>query len=120
MDALFLPSAGACKRLDALPLAGTDLFAGKFQESMEAEAKRLKAADKINLTKPQATTPKAKKQKQASFVIPRRRSQKPARGGFRGRADTAGARTQTQGQQRPRAGRGFRASTPRYPGAWRK
>ena len=48
LDALFLPSEGACKRLQALPLLGPDLFAGKFQESMEAEAKRLEATEKIN------------------------------------------------------------------------
>ena len=39
LDALFLPSVGARKRLDALPLTGRDLFAGQFQESMEAEIK---------------------------------------------------------------------------------
>ena len=66
LDALFLPSVGARKRLDALPLTGPDLFAGQFQESMEAEAKRIKAADKINLKKPAA--PKAKAKKQASFL----------------------------------------------------
>ena len=58
LDALFLPSEGARKRLDALPLTGPDLFAGKFQESMEAEAKRLEATEKINLKKPQAPVPK--------------------------------------------------------------
>ena len=58
LDALFLPSEGARKCLDALPLMDPDLFAGKFQESMEAEAKRLEATDKINLKKPQAPVPK--------------------------------------------------------------
>ena len=49
------------KRLNALPQMGKDLFAGKFQESMESEAKRLKATDEMNLRKPQASTPQAKK-----------------------------------------------------------
>ena len=125
LDALFLPSAGARKRLDDLPLTGVDLFSGQFQTSMEAEAKRLKATDKINLKKPNAP-PKAvgnKAKKQPSFVIPRRRQQKATRGSFRGRADnTAGARyPQTQpGQPRTQSGRGFRAPAPRYTGAWRK
>ena len=61
---------------------------------MEAEAKRLKATDKINLKKPNAP-PKAvgnKARKQASFVIPHRRPQKTARGSFRGHTDnTAGS-----------------------------
>ncbi|XP_033641699.1 uncharacterized protein LOC117301803 [Asterias rubens] len=38
LDALFLPSAGARKRLDDLPLTGVDLFSGQFQTSMEAES----------------------------------------------------------------------------------
>ena len=127
LDALFLPSEGARKRLDALPLVGNDLFAGKFQESMEAEAKRLEATDKINLKKPSApaakTAPKPKGK--ASFRIPRRQPVKAARGAFRGRG---GARsvprpTQTQplaARQYPQGGRGTQASAPRYPGACRK
>ena len=42
-------------------LTGQNLFAGKFQESIEAEAKRLKVLGEINLKKPQASTPQAKK-----------------------------------------------------------
>ena len=104
LDALFLPSEGARKRLDALHLTGPDLFAGKFQESMEAEAKRFEAT-----------------KKQSTFVILRRQPQKSARGSFRGRAETTGARvSQAQaftGQlQRPRSNRGARAATPDTPG----
>ena len=51
LDALFFPLKGARKRMEALSLLGPDLFAGKFQESMEAEAKWLEATDKINLKK---------------------------------------------------------------------
>ena len=72
LDALFLPSEGARKRLQALPLLGPDLFAGKFQKSMEAEAKRLEATEKINLNKPSQPAPKsARKVDKATFKIPR-------------------------------------------------
>ena len=127
LDAFFLPSDGARKRLDALPLTGPDLFAGKFQAPMEAKAKRLEATDKINLKKPQTPVPKTagRPKKQSTFVIPRRQPQKFARGSFRGRGETTGARvSQAQvftGQlQRPRSNRGARAATPRYPGVLRR
>ena len=114
---------GARKRLDALPLTGPDLFAGKFQESMEAEAKRLEATDKINLKKPQAPVPETagRPKKQSTFVIPRRQPQKSARGSFRGRAETTGARVSqaqafTRQLPRPRSNRGARAATPDTPG----
>ena len=42
-DALFLPSSSAHNHKDDLPYSGSDIVAGKFQESMEAEAKPLKA-----------------------------------------------------------------------------
>ena len=48
LDAIFLPTEGARTRLEALPRLGKDLFDGKFQLTLEEEAKRIKATDKIN------------------------------------------------------------------------
>ena len=93
---------------------------------MQAEAKRLKATEKINLKKPAGPSAKPPQGRgKPSFVIPQRKPFKPARGVFRNRAASfAGTRTtQPQpfaGQQRPAARRGFRAPAPRYPGGWRK
>lgn len=86
LDALFLSSVGTRKRFDALLFTGPDLFAGQFQESMEAEAKCIKAADKINVKK--LTAPKAKAKEQSSYTIPRRHPQQVARGGFRNWTET--------------------------------
>lgn len=124
LDALFLPSQGARKRLETLPLFGSDLFAGKFDECMQAEAKRLKATEKINLKIPSTPTTRPQNKTKPSFVIPRRRPLKPGRGNFRGRIDNPSAlrspQTQPLASHRPQPGRGSRAAAPRYPGGWRK
>ena len=52
IDSIFLPSDGVKSVLEDLPRLGSDLFAGKFQEVMESEAKRIQATEKINLRKP--------------------------------------------------------------------
>ena len=52
IDSIFLPSDGVKSVLEDLPRLGSDLFAGKFQEVMESEAKRIQATEKINLSKP--------------------------------------------------------------------
>ena len=122
LDALFLPSEGARKRIQALPLLGPDLFAGKFQESMEAEAKRLEATEKINLNKPSQPAPKsARKVDKATFKIPRRNPLKAARGDFRGRSGDRGTRSARgqsyTGGQQPQPGRGSHTPGPAIPGA---
>ena len=50
IDSIFLPSDGVKSVLEDLPRLGSDLFAGKFQEVMESEAKRIQATEKINLS----------------------------------------------------------------------
>ena len=50
LEAIFLPSDGAKARLESLLL-----FYEKFQEAVEAEVKRLEAADRNNLQKPTTT-----------------------------------------------------------------
>ena len=111
---------GACKRLNVLPLKGKDLFAGQFQESIEAESKCLEALDKllvhvrVNLEKRQASMPQAKRHKQASYLSsPADAHRKPA-------VDFVGIPGQQihasgQGPQRAQTGRGFLASAFRYP-----
>ena len=42
--------------LESLPRLSDDLFGGKFQEVMQAEAKRIKAMDKINLNQVKGAT----------------------------------------------------------------
>ena len=86
LEAIFLPSDGAKARLESLPLLGTDLFNDKFQEAMEAEAKRLEAADRINLQKPATTVniPVTKGNKQATRSTCQQFPRKPLRS-FRGR-----------------------------------
>ena len=51
LDTIFVPSDGLRSNLESLPRLSSDLFGGKFQEVMQAEAKRIKATDKINLNK---------------------------------------------------------------------
>ena len=55
MEALYIPHVGARRKLDSLPILGKDLFGEKFQEILEAEAKRIDTVDKLNLKKPPAT-----------------------------------------------------------------
>ena len=84
LDALFLPSPGARKRFEALPLAGGDLFAGKFEELMQAEANQLKDTEKINLKKPAGPSAKPLQARgKPSFVIPQHKPFKPPHGAFR-------------------------------------
>ena len=100
LDAIFLPSDGARTRLESLPLLGTDLFGGKFQEAMEAEAKRLEATEKINLRKPsQVDTASAKDRRQSSSNqrFPRKPLQ-PFRGRGRSFSSSSGFNKQTQEQ----------------------
>ena len=134
LDALFLPSQGARKRLEALPLLGNDLFAGKFEDFMQAEAKRLKATEKINLKRPPTPTPKSSRGRgKPSYVIPRRSPLgAPTRGSFRGRTTTSPSARPTQSQpatswqpattwrQQPKPGRGYLTPGPRFTGARRK
>ncbi len=102
----------ARKRFESLPLSGADLFNGKFEEFMQAEAKRLKAMEKINLKKP--ATPASKtpptKAKEA-LTIPKCKPLRSSHSGFCNHADnTAGAHSIPQ--QLPQSGCGLRAPGP--------
>lgn len=136
LESIFLPSEGAKSRLEALSLLGADLFGGKFQEAMEAEAKRIEATDKINLRKsPQTSSTSTFKGKRGSGPHrPATESHKPFRQGGRAGSDPAAPSTSRQPPQSGtfntyRRGRGAGASfTPRPKtsyggrrgGVWRK
>ena len=124
LDALFLPSPAARKRFEELPLTGSDLFAGQFEDMMQAKAKRLKATEKINLNKPPASRMPTQAKK-ATFTIPRRKPFKAPRGNTRTRTHatlgTRPGRAQRQtGQPQRQTGRTARAPIPRYSGGGRR
>ena len=85
LDAIFLPSDGARRRFEGLPLWNEDLFTGRFQTMMESEAKRLEATDRINLQAPRKKTPAANR---TSTSLARGKGFKKPLPAFRGRKNT--------------------------------
>ena len=60
LDNLFWPSHGSRERMEELPLMGSDLFGGKFDEVMLQEAKRLKTDERIDLRRLSSGKPQSK------------------------------------------------------------
>ena len=103
LEAIFLPSDGAQSGLQSIPLLGKDLFGGRFQETMEAEAKRLEATDKIKLRKAStgdSLSARGKRQPNYSQQFPRKPLQ-PFRG--RGRAFPSGSGFSKRSREEPKS-----------------
>ena len=94
LEAIFLPSDGAKARLESLLL-----FYEKFQEAVEAEVKRLEAADRNNLQMPTTTSniPVIKGNKQPTRSTGQHFPRKPLRS-FRGRGRSLTTNRNPSGQ----------------------